>query len=418
MSRLKQILQASVEQHSSKDPTDPLEDYLEDRVAMEDLEHTMFLWSSLEDLEQSLTDVESTIASSRDQGTLEPDQVAQQLTVVNQVRTVMDGVTPDTVSIESLSQIQDLVTISLEASDNSTGYLRRIWDTFLALLKAIWEGIQAVLRWIGGANKKSKEMRAEVSKEIREDVDKAKSATEEEKERAAVKVARTQEVQERIRESEKKMDETVKAMEKADKSDDMRKMFRELIQEVQEEERRNRRDDVPLQEPPKGDWKVERQKRWDAETDEDYVRLRELRKELHGSLAKTPKTEKAVNRATSATKQYVDAIKLIETEFFKYEGREDRLEKRVSHIDSAVAWYNKQMKSMEKAIQSLKPGGATHKRVQDFIQFAREETKEMVQDAQTIRRFLKVGFESRQEIRQMLKEASKELGSDKSGKTA
>lgn len=179
MSRLNALLRdhiASNESYQSAQSIGPsLEDYMEYRAALEDQIVAAAVSDKLDDLSESLTEVEGLVIESREKDELTEDQVQLQMDMVNSVREVLGGDTA-TVSMESFASIE---SASLHASVESKGLLSRMWEGFLAMLRAIRDAFKKAWNWIFGGTKRAEEAAKvvkEAAKEVKEEAkEKAKS---------------------------------------------------------------------------------------------------------------------------------------------------------------------------------------------------------------------------------------------------
>ncbi len=156
MSRINSLLRASLEstsEHFTLDSMTSLEAYEEYRIALEEHEEAVNLADQLGDMSEGLIEIEGLVDESRDLGTLTEDQVALQVDAVNKVREVLEGDITE-ISMESFSTIE---TASLEASDQSKGALRKMWDAFVAMLVKIKDAFKKIWQWIFGSEKRTKD---------------------------------------------------------------------------------------------------------------------------------------------------------------------------------------------------------------------------------------------------------------------
>ena len=162
MSRLNTLLRASLESSDAHEEigTGPsLEDYMDYRAALEEYEEADDIQSKLGELSDTLTEVEGVVEESRAQDGLTEDQVALQLEMVNNVREVIEGDVAQ-ISIESFSSIE---SASLEASNASDGLLKRMWDGFVAMLRAIRDAFKKMWAWVFGGSKRADNAASEVA---------------------------------------------------------------------------------------------------------------------------------------------------------------------------------------------------------------------------------------------------------------
>ena len=156
MSRINSLLRASLEstsEHFTLDSMTSLEAYEEYRIALEEHEEAVNLADQLGDMSEGLIEIEGLVDESRDLGTLTEDQVALQVDAVNKVREVLEGDITE-ISMESFASIE---SASLEASDQSKGMLRKMWDAFVAMLAKIKEAFKKIWQWIFGSEKRTKD---------------------------------------------------------------------------------------------------------------------------------------------------------------------------------------------------------------------------------------------------------------------
>lgn len=154
MNRMNTLLRASLEASQPVEPTDPmasLEDYLEYRAALEEHTEMVDTLDKVADLSEGLIEIEGLIDESRNDNDLSEDQVAMQVDAVNAVRAVIDG----DVSEISMEHYDSALAASLEASGQSKGLLKRMWDAFVAMLAKIKAAFKKVLAWITGSSKRT-----------------------------------------------------------------------------------------------------------------------------------------------------------------------------------------------------------------------------------------------------------------------
>ena len=162
MSRINSMLRASLESVAHVEPVDvmaSLEAYVEYRTALEEYEEADAVQSQLSEMSEGLIEVEGLIDESRTNHELSEDQVEMQVAAVNAIREVIDGDITE-ISMESFATIE---SASLEASDQSDGLLKRMWDGFVAMLKKIKEAFKKMWAWIFGGKKRAEDAAKEVS---------------------------------------------------------------------------------------------------------------------------------------------------------------------------------------------------------------------------------------------------------------
>ncbi len=156
MSRINSMLRASLESATHAEPVDAmasLEAYVDYRAALEEYEEADVVQSQLSDMSEGLIEVEGLIDESRTNHELSEDQVEMQVAAVNAIREVIDGDVTE-ISMESFATIE---SASLEASDQSDGLLKRMWEGFLAMLKKIKEAFKKMWAWIFGGKKRAED---------------------------------------------------------------------------------------------------------------------------------------------------------------------------------------------------------------------------------------------------------------------
>lgn len=418
MSRLDTALRASLESLADKTPVQHgLEEYMDVRDSLESLRQTMDLTATLEDLMEQLQEVETVVEFSKEEGTLTEDQVHLHTTTVEKVRSLLDGGDVTVVSVESIGHLTDLLTVSQEASGTADGLLKRMWDAFVALLESIWNGLVNIVKWITGANRKAKQVCKEETALIQQDKVEIKKATPESLEAAAKELPeQLPAIMEKQVESNKAADVMIIDLSKslaisAAESKETLKKVNEVVKEAKAV-----RDILSTanQEPTRivtGNYnaKDERDAKWDRETKVDLDNIASMNEKMNRILSNPLSTYKDISDAKNAGRDYSIELANIEMDFFKYSGREDRLEKLVVDIMRSVNETRSNIKRIEKDIVGLKPGNEKGIEIQKLISYLRGDVKWMTKAAVTIQRFLQFGYTERWNMSKSLAKARKKL---------
>lgn len=326
MSRLNTLLRASLESSDAHEEigTGPsLEDYMDYRAALEEYEEADDIQSKLGELSDTLTEVEGVVEESRAQDGLTEDQVALQLEMVNNVREVIEGDVAQ-ISIESFSSIE---SASLEASNASDGLLKRMWDGFVAMLRAIRDAFKKMWAWVFGGSKRADNAASEVAAA-------AKVAVEIEKSDAPL----TQEVKE-VAVTAGKQATTVADMRKANNEvipmlgKEVGEIAKEVAADVDSITKVAKGGDVPEVSAPKDQTKAEKVK------EDITVRVRNSAY-MEAELSTMSSNQKAVNKreefASEGTWTLSKSLNVLSTELKGYSGDVKKLTDILKVIDEAI----------------------------------------------------------------------------------
>lgn len=326
MSRLNTLLRASLESSDAHEEigTGPsLEDYMDYRAALEEYEEADDIQSKLGELSDTLTEVEGVVEESRAQDGLTEDQVALQLEMVNNVREVIEGDVAQ-ISIESFSSIE---SASLEASNASDGLLKRMWDGFVAMLRAIRDAFKKMWAWVFGGSKRADNAASEVAAA-------AKVAVEIEKSDAPL----TQEVKE-VAVTAGKQATTVADMRKANNEvipmlgKEVGEIAKEVAADVDSITKVAKGGDVPEAPAPKDQTKAEKVK------EDITVRVRNSAY-MEAELSTMSSNQKVVNKreefASEGTWTLSKSLNVLSTELKGYSGDVKKLTDILKVIDEAI----------------------------------------------------------------------------------
>ena len=149
----------------------------------------------------------------------------------------------------------------------------------------------------------------------------------------------------------------------------------------------------------------ERDAKWDRETKVDLDNIASMNEKMNRILSNPLSTYKDISDAKNAGRDYSIELANIEMDFFKYSGREDRLEKLVVDIMRSVNETRSNIKRIEKDIVGLKPGNEKGIEIQKLISLLRGDVKWMTKAAVTIQRFLQFGYTERWNMSKSLAKA-------------
>ena len=418
MSRLDTALRTSLEALADKSPVQHgLEEYMDVRDSLESLRQTMDLTATLEDLMEQLQEVETVVEFSKEEGTLTEDQVHLHTTTVEKVRSLLDGGDVAVVSVESIGHLSDLLTVSQEASNASGGLLKRIWDALVALLEKIWNGIVNIGKWVTGVNRKTKEVCKEESTLIQKDIVEIKTATPESVESAAKELpAQLPAMIEKQKDRDTVADEMIANLGKsiADSSAVSKEILKQVNTMVSEAKAvddilgtlHTEPDRLPTSNTNGDD---ARDARWDKSTKVDLENITSMNEKMNRILSNPLSTYKDIKDAETSASNYANEISNIQLDFFKYSGREDRLEKLITSIMRTVNDTRGNIKRIEKDISGLKPGNEKGIKLQSLVTRLRSDVKWMSESAVTIQRFLHFGYTERHNLSKSLAKARKKL---------
>lgn len=165
MNRLNKLLMSSLESvnASGGEIEDTLEDYTEYRAALEEYMEATNLGSEISDLINEVSEIESLVTVSRNDGTLDKHQADFQVSSVNRIREVLGCGVEVVMSSESMDSIY---VTSLEASVQSTGLLTKLWEGFLSMLRSIRDTFKRMWNWIFSSEKRATAAMSEINNSV------------------------------------------------------------------------------------------------------------------------------------------------------------------------------------------------------------------------------------------------------------
>lgn len=165
MNRLNKLLMSSLESvnASGGEIEDTLEDYTEYRAALEEYMEATNLGSEISDLINEVSEIESLVTVSRNDGTLDKHQADFQVSSVNRIREVLGCGVGVVMSSESMDSIY---VTSLEASVQSTGLLTKLWEGFLSMLRSIRDTFKRMWNWIFSSEKRATAAMSEINNSV------------------------------------------------------------------------------------------------------------------------------------------------------------------------------------------------------------------------------------------------------------
>lgn len=165
MNRLNKLLMSSLESvnASGGEIEDTLEDYTEYRAALEEYMEATNLGSEISDLINEVSEIESLVTVSRNDGTLDKHQTDFQVSSVNRIREVLGCGVEVVMSSESMDSIY---VTSLEASVQSTGLLTKLWEGFLSMLRSIRDTFKRMWNWIFSSEKRATAAMSEINNSV------------------------------------------------------------------------------------------------------------------------------------------------------------------------------------------------------------------------------------------------------------
>lgn len=165
MNRLNKLLMSSLESvnASGGEIEDTLEDYTEYRAALEEYMEATNLGSEISDLINEVSEIESLVTVSRNDGTLDKHQTDFQVSSVNRIREVLGCGVEVVMSSESMDSIY---VTSLEASVQSTGLLTKLWEGFLSMLRSIRDTFKRMWNWIFSSEKRATTAMSEINNSV------------------------------------------------------------------------------------------------------------------------------------------------------------------------------------------------------------------------------------------------------------
>lgn len=165
MNRLNKLLMSSLESvnASGGEIEDTLEDYTEYRAALEEYMEATNLGSEISDLINEVSEIESLVTVSRNDGTLDKHQADFQVSSVNRIREVLGCGVEVVMSSESMDSIY---VTSLDASVQSTGLLTKLWEGFLSMLRSIRDTFKRMWNWIFSSEKRATAAMSEINNSV------------------------------------------------------------------------------------------------------------------------------------------------------------------------------------------------------------------------------------------------------------
>lgn len=165
MNRLNKLLMSSLESvnASGGEIEDTLEDYTEYRAALEEYMEATNLGSEISDLINEVSEIESLVTVSRNDGTLDKHQTDFQVSSVNRIREVLGCGVEVVMSSESMDSIY---VTSLEASVQSSGLLTKLWEGFLSMLRSIRDTFKRMWNWIFSSEKRATAAMSEINNSV------------------------------------------------------------------------------------------------------------------------------------------------------------------------------------------------------------------------------------------------------------
>ena len=416
MSRLNTLLRASLESSGELPFQCGLEEYMDVCASVESLQESLDLSSALEELSSRLNDVETVIEFSKADGTLTSDQVHMQVSTVERVRSLVTGNGNVTVSIESLSNLDDLLAISQEASDSSKGILRRIWDAFVAILESIYNGIVGILKWITGSNRKAKQVCKEEATLAQKDIVIAKTVPPVVLEKAAEMLpknlsgilAKKKEIdsvaEEMIVETEKALKET--AIENKQTVEEINRVIKDV--KVESDVYPYQHSKVPLSGYEEAMTVVGKNSL--DNIDKVYANMNRL-------LSEPLETEGDVRAVGKEALSYINSVTRITEDFWHHSTKEERLEKLVVDIMRNVNELRATIKRIEKDIVGLNPAGEQAVWLNKLVARLRVTITETSRRAVTIQRYVKMGGDGRYKMSVSLAMVRKYIAENKTNET-